>query len=117
MLPGVGGRSVLPPTARRRDGKTFYCPNGCSLSYHETTEQRLTAQLEAAKRQRDNATAEAQRQEEMRRKEERRCAAYRGKLTSMKRRARGGACPCCNRTFTNLRRHMATKHPAFGKEP
>jgi hypothetical protein len=22
-------------------------------------------------------------------------------------------CPCCNRSFQNLRRHMATKHPEF----
>jgi hypothetical protein len=24
-------------------------------------------------------------------------------------------CPCCNRTFSNLQRHMAHKHPQFAK--
>jgi hypothetical protein len=28
-----------------------------------------------------------------------------------------GVCPCCNRSFTNLRRHMTTKHPEYPKEP
>lgn len=26
------------------------------------------------------------------------------------RRAQAGVCPCCNRTFANVARHMATKH-------
>ena len=26
-------------------------------------------------------------------------------------RVQKGVCPCCNRTFINLGRHMATKHP------
>lgn len=26
-------------------------------------------------------------------------------------RVTNGVCPCCNRTFKNLARHMATKHP------
>lgn len=28
-------------------------------------------------------------------------------------RAQGGACPCCNRTFADMARHMKTKHPDF----
>jgi hypothetical protein len=24
-----------------------------------------------------------------------------------------GVCPCCNRTFQNLARHMAGKHPDY----
>ena len=27
----------------------------------------------------------------------------------------GGACPCCNRSFENLARHMATKHKDYVK--
>lgn len=29
----------------------------------------------------------------------------------IKKRVQGGACPCCNRHFVQLERHMATKHP------
>jgi len=32
-------------------------------------------------------------------------------LKRVKRRINGGVCTCCNRTFTNLARHMKTKHP------
>ena len=30
--------------------------------------------------------------------------------------AKAGTCPCCNRTFTNLARHMASKHKDVGAE-
>lgn len=29
----------------------------------------------------------------------------------MRKRIQNGVCPCCNRTFQNLARHMATQHP------
>ena len=35
----------------------------------------------------------------------------RGQLTKARKRTAGGACPCCNRSFVQLARHMATKHP------
>ncbi|MEG3193744.1 helix-turn-helix transcriptional regulator, partial [Lysobacter sp. D1-1-M9] len=34
----------------------------------------------------------------------------------MRRRVMNGVCPCCNRSFQNLREHMQTKHADFGKE-
>lgn len=36
--------------------------------------------------------------------------------TRIKNRVHKGVCPCCNRTFENLRRHMSTQHPDFAKE-
>ena len=30
-------------------------------------------------------------------------------------RTGNGVCPCCKRSFTNLRRHMNTKHPNFSR--
>ena len=27
-----------------------------------------------------------------------------------------GVCPCCNRSFENLRNHMHTQHPDYGQE-
>ena len=43
--------------------------------------------------------------------------AYKGQVTRLKNRAAAGVCPCCNRSFQNLARHMKTKHPAFKDEP
>jgi DNA repair exonuclease SbcCD ATPase subunit len=41
--------------------------------------------------------------------------AQKGVTTRIKNRASNGVCPCCNRTFQNLARHMHTKHPDFAK--
>ncbi|HYC31767.1 MAG TPA: hypothetical protein VEB59_05720, partial [Gemmatimonadales bacterium] len=37
-----------------------------------------------------------------------------GVVTKIKRRVAGGVCPCCNRTFSDLARHMSGKHPGWG---
>lgn len=42
--------------------------------------------------------------------------AQKGQVTRLKNRAAAGMCPCCNRHFTNLERHMGTKHPEFAKD-
>jgi len=42
--------------------------------------------------------------------------AIRGELTKLKKRVTNGVCPCCHRSFQNLRRHMATKHPNEAKD-
>lgn len=34
----------------------------------------------------------------------------------LRNRAAAGVCPCCNRTFEQLGRHMTTKHPEYVKE-
>lgn len=36
-------------------------------------------------------------------------------LQRHKRRTAAGTCPCCKRTFQQLRRHMAAKHPGYAK--
>ncbi|WP_159103999.1 hypothetical protein [Rhodopseudomonas sp. B29] len=47
---------------------------------------------------------------------ERRAAAARGQVTKIKNRVGHGVCPCCNRTFANLARHMAGEHPGYTAE-
>lgn len=47
---------------------------------------------------------------------ERRASAARGQVTKLKKRAAAGVCPCCNRTFQDLARHMAGQHPGFTAE-
>lgn len=36
-------------------------------------------------------------------------------LRKTKDRVKNGVCPCCTRHFTNLERHMASKHPGYGE--
>ncbi len=38
-----------------------------------------------------------------------------GQLVKVKKRISCGVCPCCDRTFQNLQRHMATQHPDFNQ--
>jgi hypothetical protein len=94
---------------RQEDGGTFYCPNGDPSVYRETDLQRVRKELEAQKletiRNRDRYFAE-QREHEKTQK----------KMTRLKKRTAAGVCPCCQRTFQQLSRHMKTKHVEFVKE-
>lgn len=101
---------------RRNDHKTFYCPSGHPQSYQGESEaekfrrerdrlaQRIAERDDDLKRQRERAEAA-----------ERRSAAARGQITKIKNRVGHGICPCCNRTFENLHRHMTTQHPTFAE--
>jgi len=93
--------------ARRDDHKTFYCPNGCPRAYNgESKAERLERQLATERARVDQARADAEFQKK-------RAAGIQGELTKTKKRVAGGACPCCNRTFVNLGRHMAGQHPDY----
>ena len=38
-----------------------------------------------------------------------------GVVAKLKKRVGRGVCPCCNRHFSNLQRHMESKHPDVAK--
>lgn len=102
---------------RRNDHKTFYCPSGHPNVFREESE------LERTRRERDQAIQRAAyKDDEIRRERERKEHAqntsrtYKGHLTRTRRRISAGVCPCCNRTFQNLARHMESKHQAFAKK-
>jgi NMD protein affecting ribosome stability and mRNA decay len=105
----------------QESGKTFYCPAG--HPQHYTRNQRLADELEKLKRELEvaqedveywNNQAEAQ---ALAAREARRAAGTaKASLTRLRKRVANGVCPCCNRQFTNLGRHMATKHPEYQGE-
>lgn len=83
----------------------FYCPNGHQQHYTGKTEaQKLKEQLEATQQQ---AAKERQELEDKWLEE----AGKRAKLERQMKRVHKGVCPCCNRSFVNLQRHMKAKHP------
>lgn len=43
-------------------------------------------------------------------------SAYKGVATRAKRRAAAALCPCCGRSFVQLRRHLEAKHPEYVAE-
>lgn len=94
---------------RRADKKTFYCPNGHSMAYTESEADRLRRERDLLQQriaQKDDEIADAKRV----------AAAAKGQVTRLMNRAKAGTCPCCNRTFTNLAHHMASKHKNVGAE-
>lgn len=99
---------------RRGDHRNFYCPNGHSLSYQGKTE--LQKERERAERlQRQVEAREADIRLEQRRlaSERRAHAATKGQLTKTKKRVANGVCPCCNRHFANVERHITHQHPEY----
>ena len=92
--------------AKRNNGALFSCPNGCSISFKETETARLQRTLERERNWHRSTAADLKHERASKR-------ALKGQVTKLKKRVAHGVCPCCTRHFTNLERHMATKHPDF----
>lgn len=93
--------------ARRGDHGTFHCPAGHSNYYPGKSES------ESLREQLDASRSIAKRERDRRERAERQRAAARGQVTKIKRRVGRGVCPCCNRSFADLGRHMSGQHPEF----
>lgn len=72
----------------------FYCPNGHNMYYLGKSKDQEIADLKLAMQHKDNQLAEERR-----------------KKDQLERRISRGVCIHCKRTFPNLARHMACKHP------
>jgi hypothetical protein len=93
---------------RREDGNDFWCPNGHAQGWH------------GAKSGMGKLKAEAQQERERREAAERQALALQDQLAAAERerkrhakRAKNGVCPCCNRSFAQLARHMKNQHPEY----
>ena len=87
----------------KRNGGFFHCPNGHAQGWNEGTEQKARKKAERAlhqERQQHDQTRAALDESEKKRKR-------------IEERIANGVCPCCNRSFKNVRRHMKSKHPEF----
>lgn len=96
---------------RRRDGKGFHCPNKHSLCFDPqgSEEKKLECQLAGERARHDQTKANLV-------DTKRSLIAEKGHRTRLKKRVANGVCPCCNRSFQNLSRHMTTKHPGYSKK-
>jgi len=103
----------------RGEAFTWYCPNGHAQVFtaRESEEDKLRRERDRLRQSVAEWQDAEREQRERAQLAERRASAARGQVTKLKNRASKGICPCCNRTFTNLQRHMATKHPTFISEP
>lgn len=113
---GVGGECDEPivfavAAARlnrlRETGERFYCPSGHGNSYGNS----LAKKLEETERQLRAEKCETFRQRQAREVVEIELQRTICQKERLRKRVQNGVCPCCNRTFQNLARHMAIKHP------
>jgi len=95
----------------RETGDNFFCPNGHSLVYIDTENNRLKRQLASTKDRLAVARARADQTEASLR-------ATKGVVTKQRKKLEkvvAGVCPVdgCKRHFRDLRRHMQSKHPDY----
>lgn len=98
-------------------GRGFYCPNGHSLQYggKSAAEQAKEAQERADRlaRQLNDERTYATGLRDQLGASTRSNRALRAAHTRTRNRIARGVCPCCNRTFADLARHMAGQHPDY----
>ena len=84
---------------------SFNCPNGCNRVFTGKSEaEKLKEQMEQLKLQKEKQCDDL----------EKKLLIVLGEKYILKRqlkRVHKGVCPCCNRSFSNLGKHMKTKHP------
>lgn len=84
--------------------KSFYCPNGHGQHYTKSDAQIIEEKLQRELRQKQNELANLASEK----------IQIEGELNKANRklkRVHNGVCPCCNRSFDNLKQHMEKKHP------
>lgn len=92
----------------------IYCPLGHAWTFAgQGTAERLRLENERLERviESRRRSIEVLRQE--RDHEKRKVAAAKGRITKLKKRIAKGVCPCCNRYFPALHRHVAQEHPEY----
>lgn len=92
---------------KRENHSWFYCPNG----HHQYFAAESNA--EKYKRERDIARQQIARAEQEATDERRKAELLMKQKRRLEKRAASGTCPCCQRSFQNMSRHMLHKHPEF----
>jgi hypothetical protein len=92
----------------------WYCPSGHYLSFPgKNEEQLLRDRLEAEKNERARVASERDQAEASAKAQRGAATRARNERDASRRRHAAGVCPCCGRTFKQLQRHMASKHPDY----
>lgn len=97
-------------------GSRFHCLNGHRISYAETEVKKLRSQVRRLEDDKEFWHGRFRDEREEHEQTARSRAAIKGVLTKTKKRVGKGVCPCCNRHFENLQRHMDSKHPEYSDE-
>ncbi|RPH74025.1 hypothetical protein EHM76_04300 [bacterium] len=109
---------ALYVAAKNSEKIIFYCPYGHEAHFAagETEEDKLRRERDLLKQQMAERDDKIHRLIKVANDADamvRKVKAEKAKLT---KRVSAGVCVCCNRTFSNMQRHMRTKHPEFKAE-
>ncbi len=100
---------------KRRDHTSFYCPAGHG--------QHFKAMSDIEKVRREKIEAENRLQVQLNESRHAQLVAEKAlaeetkKRRKIEKRIASGVCPCCNRQFDDLHRHMKSKHKEFALPP
>lgn len=101
---------------KQEQGGFWKCPYCQNLWGYGTSEnERLKQQLVKKEREVKQERKRKEWAQQETRVTEYRCRELKGRLSKIKKRVGNGVCPCCNRSFNDLRRHMNIKHPSYAK--
>ncbi len=108
----------LYQAAKRSSKINFFCAYGHEQHFveGETESQKLRRERDLLAQQIAERDDRIRHEREAREAAERRARAARGQVTRIRNRVGRGVCPCCNRSFQNLRAHMTTQHPDYSAE-
>lgn len=103
---------------QRRSGGYHACPNGHKWGWdkEDSEDAQIRRERDLLKQKLAQRDDEIARQKRMREEAEKTASVRKGQVTRLKNRAAAGVCPCCNRTVSQMARHMASKHPGFKAE-
>lgn len=91
----------------RNDHSWWYCPLGHAQHYTGTSDEQKLREAQARETAlRDQLEASIRDGE-----------AQRVELARIRQRIANGVCPCCNRSFGNVRAHMESQHPDYAAPP
>ncbi len=98
-------------------GPGWHCPNGHPRIFRDNETDTLRRERDRLKQQLACERDRTQHQKDRAKSAEKSKSAFKGQVTRLRNRAKNGVCPCCNRSFQNLARHMHSKHPNFDPTP
>lgn len=102
---------------RREDHQDFYCPAGHPQHYFAKSDaEKLRDELTRERARLDQEKAEVARLRGRVALRDRQVAARKAVATKLRKRIAAGKCPCCHAKFTDLARHMNTRHPDWNPE-
>ena len=107
---------------KNETSECWYCPNGHQIIYSASKLAKAEREAAELRKERDllkqNEAWWSDRLDAERKTletERKATAALKRQMKKVHTRVGNGVCPCCNRSFANLQRHMAGKHPEFEK--